>query len=240
MDARVHHARTRPSRRRSRPRRRPSGSTESGVECRLQHGGRDAAQQVERRRSAGGPSQSSTLLPKIQRNHMLPIRCIQPPCRNIEVSTVCQLPPLPSMMQALSGPDRECRAGRRGAENVAGNEAEPAYGRRERGLRAEALQQYPGEDVRADQAIGGIRRREVRVVIPDREHAPIVLKCRATGSQSLVRAPEGRETAARLACNNCEPVARHSLDRGHHSSRVALTTTSGSTALAAASGTSRS
>ena len=31
------------------------------------------------------PSRSSTLSPKIQRNHMLPMRCIQPPCRNIDV-----------------------------------------------------------------------------------------------------------------------------------------------------------
>jgi hypothetical protein len=30
---------------------------------------------------------SSTLLPKIHRYSMLPIRCIQPPCRNIEVTT---------------------------------------------------------------------------------------------------------------------------------------------------------
>ena len=34
---------------------------------------------------------------------MFPIRCIQPPCRNIEVSTVCQEPP-PSRTQAVSGP----------------------------------------------------------------------------------------------------------------------------------------
>ena len=34
---------------------------------------------------------------------MLPIRCIQPPCMNIEVSTVYQPPP-PSRTQALSGP----------------------------------------------------------------------------------------------------------------------------------------
>src|SRR5919106_4100389 len=30
--------------------------------------------------------ESSTLFPKIQRNHMLPSRCNQEPCRNIEVS----------------------------------------------------------------------------------------------------------------------------------------------------------
>src|SRR5262245_62211425 len=44
---------------------------------------------------------SSTLLPKIQRNHMLPMRCIHPPCRNIDVSTVCQaLPPSANTQEA--------------------------------------------------------------------------------------------------------------------------------------------
>src|SRR5712672_2739168 len=34
------------------------------------------------------PTRSSTLSPKIQRYHMLPITCIQPPCRNIDVMSV--------------------------------------------------------------------------------------------------------------------------------------------------------
>ncbi len=33
------------------------------------------------------PIRSSTLLPKISRNSMLPSRCSQPPCRNIAVKT---------------------------------------------------------------------------------------------------------------------------------------------------------
>src|SRR5687768_12049647 len=32
---------------------------------------------------------------------MFPIRCIQPPCRNIDVSTVCQEPPPASVQLAL-------------------------------------------------------------------------------------------------------------------------------------------
>lgn len=34
------------------------------------------------------PMESSTLFPKIHRYSMFPIRCIQPPCRNMELSTV--------------------------------------------------------------------------------------------------------------------------------------------------------
>jgi hypothetical protein len=34
------------------------------------------------------PKASSTLSPKIHRNHMLPMMCDQPPCRNIEVMRV--------------------------------------------------------------------------------------------------------------------------------------------------------
>ena len=54
-------------------------------------------------------------------------------------------------------------------------------------------------------------RREVGVVVADRKHASIVMKCRATGSQSLCRALEGRKAARRLTGNDCEPVARHSV-----------------------------
>src|SRR5437867_3597424 len=36
-------------------------------------------------RNGKWPSRSSTLSPKIQRYHMFPIRCSQPPCRNIDV-----------------------------------------------------------------------------------------------------------------------------------------------------------
>src|SRR5579862_2430000 len=39
-------------------------------------------------RYPNGPSLSSVLPPKIQRNHMLPMMCIQPPWRNMHVNSV--------------------------------------------------------------------------------------------------------------------------------------------------------
>ncbi len=38
-----------------------------------------------------GPIESSTLLPKIQRNSMFPPRCSSPPCMNIAVNGVIQV-----------------------------------------------------------------------------------------------------------------------------------------------------
>ena len=100
-----------------------------------------------------------------------------------------------------------------GVQQIGRHQPKLADRRRQRRLRTETLDQRPDEGVDRDQAVGGVRRREVRIVIPDREHAPIVMKCRATGSQSLCRALEGRKAATRLTGNDCEPVARHSVGR---------------------------
>ena len=114
-------------------------------------------------------------------------------------------------VQAVPGPIGTARARReRAEERRPGIEAE--RGRRsddERGLRAEALEQDPREDVERRSARRWRPGWEVRVVVPDWKHRLIVNKCRATGSQSLCRALEGRKAATRLTGNDCEPVARH-------------------------------
>jgi hypothetical protein len=39
------------------------------------------------------PMESSTLFPKIHRNHRFPMRCIQLPCRNMEEIRACHVSP---------------------------------------------------------------------------------------------------------------------------------------------------
>ena len=66
--------------------------------------GRDPADEVERRGTARRPSRSSTFTAKIHRNSMLPIRCSQPPCRNMWVN------------RSSVGPDSQSPACERGHE----------------------------------------------------------------------------------------------------------------------------
>ena len=64
--------------------------------------GRQACQNVEREETKA-PIESSVLSPKIHKNHMFPIRCIQLPCRNIDVSSAPKVSP-PGRHAILTAP----------------------------------------------------------------------------------------------------------------------------------------
>ena len=106
------------------------GIAEPGSATHLQQRRRQAAQQVEGDESRR-VIESSMLLPKSQRNHMLPSRCIHEPCRNIEVRTLMRL--TAGIGQADEPvAHREPCARRQRAGQLAGDETEVADRRRER------------------------------------------------------------------------------------------------------------
>ncbi len=120
---------------------------------------------------------------------------------------------------------------------IGGDEPEPDHRRGQRRLGADALQQHPGQHVGDDQADRRVRRQEVRIVIPDREHPPDCtggpgrMPGRGFGDSPPMPMRRGEDAATGSGDSDGEsPNPRPGTGSAAHvSRRRAVTTTSGRT-----------
>ena len=102
---------------------------------------------------------------------MLPMRCNQPPCRNIEVSGVYQWRSTPRTHVA-AGLSGTAVPGRDPAEELRRDQPQLADRPRERRVVAHTLHQDPDGHVRGDEREGDDGCLERRIVVSVRKHGP--------------------------------------------------------------------